>query len=45
MRLAETRRGDKIAGTMHDIMHQRRTLEKRLKAHTSGQYLSVAFPV
>lgn len=45
MRLAETRTEDKIAGTMYDIMHQSRTLEKSLKAQTSGQHLSVMLPV
>lgn len=45
MRLAETRLEDKMAGIVHDIMHQRRTLEKRLKAQTSGQHLSVMLSV
>ena len=30
------RRGDKIRETMHDVIEEGRTMEKRLKAQTSG---------
>lgn len=35
------RREDDIAGTMHDIADQKRTMEKKLKGQTPGQHLSV----